>query len=354
MFKVKNNIFILSLVFILLLITYLIYIKYEKTYDKIQDPDPPKFLASDNENIAPDAKNNLKKCFYIASYHKGYEWQDKIDKALFDGLDNKCNLRSFYMDSKRNTNPDFISGKALEAHNIIQAWQPDIIIAADDNANKYLIAEYYKNSDIPVVFCGINWTADEYGYPCSNITGIIEIYPINNLISTLKTVDTNTQKGTIIYPDCLSSIKNANRVNDIFQTHNINIIKAEISSMQDFESEYIKAQYTDFIIFVNPVTITDWDNNKALEIVYKNSKVISIATHNWIMPYAMLGITNSPEEQGQYAANTTLKILDGTAPAQIPIISNRKWNTYINSKLLEKAGISLPSSILNSAVDINP
>ena len=256
------------------------------------------------------------------------------------------------MDSKRNTNSEFISQKAEEAHIIIQNWKPDIIIATDDNANKYLIAKYYKDSSIPVVFCELNWTAKEYGYPCSNITGIIEIYPINHIIKLLKTLNKNISNGIIIHPDRLSSRKNANRVEELIKAKDIPVTRIEISSMLDFESEFIKAQNSDFLIFVNPVTIDNWDHNRAIEIVNKHSDVLSIATHKWIIPYAMLAITNSPEEQGEYAANPALKILEGTKPDQIPIISNRKWDIYINKRLLDKAGIELPQNITHSAIHI--
>jgi len=32
---------------------------------------------------------------------------------------------------------------------------------------------FIKNSTIPIVFCGINRDVSDYGFPCSNITGMI-------------------------------------------------------------------------------------------------------------------------------------------------------------------------------------
>ena len=306
------------------------------------------------QNYQENSANNdwLKKCFYIASYHSGYKWQDEIDAAIFSTLSGKCKLQSFYMDSKRNNSPEDITKKTMEAHKLIQKWQPDIIIATDDNASKYLIQPYYKDSSIPVVFCGINWTAQEYGYPFTNTTGMIETFPIPHLIKVMKIIDPEISKGVSLYPAKLSSIKNAKRAKEIFNSQNIDINNIEIYTMKDFKREYIKAQSADFIYLNNPTTIDNWDHNEATEIINEYSKTLTVTTTDWVMPYSMLGITNSPEEHGEYAAQTALKILEGIQPNMIPIINNRKRNTFINSKLLQIAGITIPGKIINSAVDI--
>ena len=41
----------------------------------------------------------------------------------------------------------------------IDAFKPDVVIAADDNASKYLIEPYFKDAALPFVFCGVNWDA---------------------------------------------------------------------------------------------------------------------------------------------------------------------------------------------------
>ena len=312
-----------------------------------------KELAQKNYTQTQPVEDITKKCMIVASYHKGYKWQDQMDKGIDKVLNGKCQVNYFYMDSKRNNCLDYISNKALEAHNIIQTWKPDVIIAADDNANKHLIVNYYKNSNIPVVFCGINWTADEYGYPFSNMTGMIEISPFDHMIDMILSINNTAKNATIIYPDRFSSLKSVTRIKEIFKSHNINLVCAEIKTMDDFEIEFIKAQQFDFILLANPTTITAWNHSKALEIVNKHSKILSITNNEWVMPYAMLGVTNLAEEHGVYAAQTALKILEGTEPKTIPIVCNRKWQTFTNKRLLDNAEIKLPEIISKSAIDIN-
>ena len=61
-----------------------------------------------------------------------------------------------------------------EAFAKIQKMKPDIIILSDDNATRYVAMRHLKESQFRFVFTGINWTAEEYGYPWKNCTGLIE------------------------------------------------------------------------------------------------------------------------------------------------------------------------------------
>lgn len=96
------------------------------------------------------------RCLYVSSYHAGYEWNDGIERGMKPHLAGKCELRTFYMDGKRQLGAAFAKSKAREAKELIDSWKPNIVIAADDNASKYLVMPYLKNVATPVVFCGIN------------------------------------------------------------------------------------------------------------------------------------------------------------------------------------------------------
>ncbi|MCP4577871.1 MAG: hypothetical protein GY846_16480 [Deltaproteobacteria bacterium] len=62
----------------------------------------------------------------------------------------------------------------------------DVVIAADDNASKYLIKPFYKDAGLPFVFCGVNWDASNYGFPYRNVTGMIEVAGAKELVKILQ------------------------------------------------------------------------------------------------------------------------------------------------------------------------
>ena len=65
----------------------------------------------------------------------------------------------------RHKTEALIKSAATKAKAVIDELKPDIVIASEDNASKYLIMPLYKNSSIPFVFCGVNFSADAYGFP---------------------------------------------------------------------------------------------------------------------------------------------------------------------------------------------
>jgi hypothetical protein len=74
-------------------------------------------------------------------------------------------LKVFRMDTKRNADEAFKKDAALKAKAEIEAFKPDVVIASDDNASKFLIEPYYKNASLPFVFCGVNWDEKCTGFP---------------------------------------------------------------------------------------------------------------------------------------------------------------------------------------------
>ena len=79
------------------------------------------------------------RCLYVSSYHPEYEWDAGIRKGLMSELAGLCDLRIFFMDTKRNQSEEFAQTKAAEVLVQIEDFKPDVVIAADDNASRYLV-----------------------------------------------------------------------------------------------------------------------------------------------------------------------------------------------------------------------
>ena len=80
------------------------------------------------------------KVLFINSYYPGFHSTDENLIGIRNAFEGKnIELRTFNMDTKRNPQIDFIKAKAAEAIKEIDRFQPDLIIASDDNAAKYII-----------------------------------------------------------------------------------------------------------------------------------------------------------------------------------------------------------------------
>lgn len=291
----------------------------------------------------------LDSCLYVSSYHKGYEWNDGIEKGIQDVLDGKCSLSKFYMDTKRNKSLEQIKQAALSAKEYIMKNDPDIVIACDDNAAKYLIKPYFRDAEKPFVFCGINWTVEPYGLPYSNTTGIVEISPIKPLIKEIKTVLKSTSKAIYIGPDVISQHKEYALNKKLYKNEGIELTPIFVKTLQQWQQAFIDAQSADFIIIGNNGGIDDWNKQQAINHVSQHAKVLTVTNYEWMTSYAMLAMTKMAEEQGEWAAKVSLAILGGEKPKNIPIIANRKWHIYINPFLLDKTNIKLTPDLEHKA-----
>ncbi len=305
-------------------------------------------LAPVLTQAAPPAR-----CLYVSSYHAGYEWNDGIERGLESVLQGKCEIKKFYMDGKNHLDDAYAKAKALEAKELIDSWKPDVVIAADDNASKYLVMPYLKDKPVPVVFCGLNWTADPYGYPYRNATGMIEVGPIEPLSAEVRAVVKNARRGVFLSADENTQYKEYAMAREQYLRLGIELTHRPVRTMADWEAGFTAAQaQADLLVIGNNAGIKDWDKERAQRYVHEHGRRFSVATLEWMAPYAMLTMSKIADEQGEWSGKVALLILDGTPPSKIPVVANRRWNMYVNPKLLDKAGYRLSPDILRKAVKV--
>ncbi len=289
-----------------------------------------------------------KKILWVDSYHKGYEWSDGIERGIQDILfDKGATVKIIRMNSKRENKAHQIKNSAAYAKDYFLEFQPDIVIASDDNAQKFFVVPYLKNSKIPVVFCGVNWDADMYGYPTANITGMVEVDRTIEMIALLKKYAKGSRVG-YIGGNVATERKLINIYNKKFFQGRL--VPYLVDTQEELEKQYIKAQKeVDILIFSNYTGIADWDAAATRRLVEHHTS-IPTGSHNPFMDkYVVSTLAKSPEEQGRYAATTSLKVLSGTPVSAFPLTTNKQSTLTVNLKLAEKAGIVFPVSILKEA-----
>jgi ABC-type uncharacterized transport system substrate-binding protein len=292
------------------------------------------------------------KCLYVSSYHQGYEWNDGIERGLESVLKGKCKLDKFYMDTKRNQDDSFGKKQGLAAKEYILSTKPDIVIAADDNASRFLVKPYFRNAKIPFVFCGVNWTVDAYGYPYTNATGMIEVAPIAQTLKAIQDIVKTPLQGVYLSSDVFTEHKDFERYRAIFAEQSVELSGIFVNSLKDWKESYSKAQNDDFIILGNNAGINDWEHKEVIQYVMGQSKILSMTNYDWMMPYAMFAITKQADEQGEWAGQVALAILDKMVISNIPIVVNRRTNMYINPALVKSVGIPFPPDLFHKAVKV--
>ncbi len=280
-----------------------------------------------------------KKVLFIDSYHEGYAWSDGITKGVEMKLkDTGVVLKIHRMDTKRHSDDAFKKQAAQQAVELIKEFKPDVVIAADDNASKFLIKPYYKDADLPFVFCGVNWDAKVYDYPYKNATGMIEVAPIPILLEQMELYAQGKRIG-FIGPDIITAHKEAENYRKVF---GLKMVEYYAKSFQDWKNGFKQLQdKVDMLIVDSDGGLYDEHGKEYEEFAMKNSKIPSGTVYDFMARVALIGVIKIAEEQGIWAADTALSILDGTPPSEIEIVENKRAKLFINKKMADSMGVDL-------------
>ena len=281
----------------------------------------------------------------MSSYHKGYAWSDGIERGLRAELNGHCDIIQFDMDTRRNKDELYKIQKAQEIAKEIKRIMPDVIITSDDNAARYLIAPYFSGGKLPVVFCGINWTVGEYGFPASNVTGMVEVTAVRPLLEWASKLTESGIRGVYIGTDALSEIKDFKFLAKEATGMGLTIDRVVVENQQEWMSAFEQANEADFIILGTSSGIEGWDEEALLPFVREHVDKLILTSYLEMMPFAMVGFVKIPEEQGEWAAKTAIAIHQGVPIQRIPIIANRKWEVYENASLLKLSDIKITKAL---------
>jgi ABC-type uncharacterized transport system substrate-binding protein len=291
-----------------------------------------------------------KRVLYVDSYHQGFPWSDGITAAVEDVMkDQDVTLRIMRMDTKRNTSDTYKKDVALKVKSMIESFRPDVVIASDDNASKFVIMPYYKDARLPFVFCGVNYTAEAYGFPYSNVTGMVELPPAVKLIYSLKHFTRITKVGYLAADTLTERKDGAYTKRDVRER----FVERYVKTFSEWKREFLRMQdEVDVLIVGNNGGIKGWDDDEAQRFAEENTRIVTGCLLDWLAPVSFLGATRSADEQGRYAANTALKILNGTSPSDIPIRGNVQANIIINLRIAKKLNKKIPQSFLKIATKV--
>ena len=96
------------------------------------------------------------------------------------------------------------------------------------------------------------------------------------------------------------------------------------------------------VLVGNTESIPDWDPVAAKQFVEAHTSIPTGNWDKWMKDYALVTFATVPAEQGQWAAETALKILDGTTPGEIAVVTNKKAEIYRNMRIAKKLNIVFP------------
>lgn len=294
------------------------------------------------------ACNSQYKIYYINSYHLGYAPSDEVYQAIKEVLTRKnVELKTFFMDTKRKNSDNDIEEKSKKILKDIEKFKPDVIIASDDNAVKYIVTPHLKNTPLPVVFCGVNWSCEQYNLPAKNITGMLEVLPLEENLNIMKEYFPDVKKLMVLSENSTSEKNNTPVLDELFKNNGFKVTYKLVDDFEEWKTNFKKASTTvDLIYLPTNGAVKNWDKDEAKLFVRTHTNIPTITCDDFMMDYAVFGLTKIAKEQGEWSANAALEILKGKSPSQISVVKNKKSKAYLNKRLAEKIGFIPENKLL--------
>jgi ABC-type uncharacterized transport system substrate-binding protein len=305
------------------------------------------------QNCATEGKNH-KKIVYINSYHHGHPSSDEIMEGFIKNMPaDSFEVYSWYMDTKRNPSKEYIQDKAVQLLDSIQKISPDLLVVSDDNAVKYIVEPNIDKLSMPIVFCGVNWTDKEYNLPTSQVTGIIEILPVADAIQKIKSYYPSIKNLLVVNENTTTSRKEEQILDTLFQSIELSADFALVDNFEQWKTAFSRGNVNYDVIYISTHgAVKGWNHDEAVAYINNNIKVPVFTCEDFMMPYAVLGVTKIAEEHGIWAASTAKKILSGIGTEEIPVTRNKESKSWLNSRLAQKIGFKPDDAFLRNAIEV--
>ena len=302
-----------------------------------------------------------KRVLLVHSYDKDFVWCAGITegvKKAFEGVD--CEIDVFYMDTRKRTDEEWKIKSGRLALDKVSSYKPDVVIAADDNAQHYFAMHLAGRDDVQAVFCGVNAEASQYGYPAQNITGILERPYPRKCADLLLRIDPRIKRLALMgdqsaTTDFLFSSfeKQDDMPIEIFayaKMGDFGIWKKAVKKYQD---------EADAIGFLTYRMIKDesgkiMDSRDVMDWTIANCRKPTVGIAGYmISDGALCGVVESPQIQGLEAGKIAVQMIQGNKEAgDFPISIPKQGSSMLNLTTAWEIGCSIPSEVIRSADQI--
>lgn len=302
--------------------------------------------------------------FILQSYNPEYAWTQHIQQGLQEalaGLD--VAYQTFYLDAKRQTDPERLRQTAEEARQRIEQWAPQVVISVDDAAQTLVAIPHLRGRERPqVVFCGVNAPLSTYGYPASNVSGVQERWHFREGFALLKKIvpslrsavfladDSDTGRFVVesLRADVLRHGPYVLSLAGVEMVHTFQQWQAMVYAYQSKADALALGLYNSLVdertgMVVAAQDVAEWT-------LGANVKP-TLGFVDFAMQHGVLcGVLESGHEQGFLAGAMARDILvRGVAAGSLPVKVNVRGVVLVNLKTAARLGIAVPYEIIEAA-----
>ena len=301
-----------------------------------------------------------KKILVVHSYHetqKGHvvEMTEGIEEA-FAGTG--VRLDYFHMDTKRRTDPAWKTEAGILAAREMDRIRPDVVIAMDDNAQEYFVTRQMGLDNAPVfVFGGVNAEISDYGYPRSNVTGVLERPNIRESLELLLKIKPGIKR--------IAMLSDKSRTTDLFVSYCRTLDLpaevvgfAQVLTLDEWERaiDTYKDRVDAFGLYAlrtvreGPGDADHVPESRLVDILNRRAGLPTVGFFDTAARSGVLcGISVSMKEQGYAAGAMALAILEGRPVSDFPIVPTGRGRIQLNLRTAEALDLPIDWKIISKA-----
>ena len=298
----------------------------------------------------------------LHSYHQGYQWTDSIQTGLAETLARlvpEAVVHVEYMDTKRQPPEAMFGLLATFYAKKYAGFHPDVILASDDNALDFLLAQRDRLfPGAPVVFCGVNdYRPDRLG-GARGYTGVSERADIAGTIAVALRLMPSMRRLVIITDATETGRFNHDNAMLAAQPFLGRIEVQELAGLPFGEVASALSTLSPDTAILHLGLLRDPDNqtmdvDEALNFIRRHTPQPIFSTWDFSLGHHVVGgIIVSGVHQGQAMAELAARILNGERADDIPVVTKSPNAAMFDYAELERQGFS-PGKLPKGSIILN-
>lgn len=291
----------------------------------------------------------------LHSYAPDFSWVREIDRGLDQALGGEyCALRRFCLDTKHHPDEAYCRRIGAQARRFIERWDPDVIIAFDDNAQEYVCRYYVDHPRRRIVCGGINADPSRYGYDrARNVSGILERLQLAAAAEFIRLVLPRNQRRLVHLSDASETSGSVRGELERFDWTPYRLIASRLCrTFPQWQAAVREAeQIGDILLITHYHTIRRGENDPSVvppaEVIawtMENCKLPSLGFWTFFVEDGgAMAVALSGQEQGEEAGKTAIGLLrSGARQAAPAFVPSRRWVPAFSVSRTRAQGIGVP------------
>ena len=312
--------------------------------------------------FAFQASARKQKVLVLHSYHQGLNWTDNVSAGIQSvlGHEDDVELMFEYMDTKRNSNPEYLKEFANLYGLKHLKNKFDAIIVSDNNALDFVrdyYTDFFKNT--PIIFCSINQFSDQLVKGIEHISGVTEEIDSRKTIEVALRLHPKATKLVVINDNqTQSAILNRNNIKSFWPDLHTDVELVFLENLLiDELVDQIKHLDPNSIIYLLNFS-RDKEGNfisyqENIEIIRKATKLPIYSSWEFYFNEGIVGgMLTSGYKEGELAAKIALQVLQGKEINKIPIVQSGYNNFKFDFEQMKHFGI-LPKQLPKGSIISN-